>query len=72
MIQFILSDKHLDKAGRIKSNYGTFNEGDMKVFHITLNEVMWPKKFSYYMQGLKSAILALGGDELLAMLEGKI
>ena len=28
-------------------------------FHITLNKVMRSKKFSDYMQGLKSAILAI-------------
>ena len=56
-------------------------------FNSTLNEVIWPKRFSNSMHELKSAILAifqtgagwpctvifaLGADEFLAMLEGKI
>ena len=58
-------------------------------FHITSNEVMWPKTILDYMQRLKNGpallvlsskfshriskiLFALGVDEFLAMLEGKI
>jgi hypothetical protein len=83
----------LDGAGQ--SLRQILNKVKLWHFHITSNEVMWPKIFSNYMQGLESAILAifqkrplvhssrirpriskilfaLGADEFLKMLEGKI
>ena len=57
MIQFILSDKHLDGAGQ--SLRHILDKVKLWHFHITSNEVMWPKKFSNYMQGLKKASLAI-------------
>jgi hypothetical protein len=57
MIQFILSDKHLARAGW--SLIRILDKVKLWHFHITSNEVMWSKIFSNYMQGLKSAILAI-------------
>ena len=57
IIQFILSDKHLDGAGQ--SLRHILDEIKEWHFHSTSNKVIWPKKKSKYMQGLKSAILAI-------------
>ena len=52
-----LSDKYLDGAGR--SLRHILDKVKLWQFHITSNEVMCPKKNLNYMQGLKSAILAI-------------
>ena len=57
IIQFILSDKHLDGAGRSLRHF--LDEFKHWHFHSPSNEVIWLKKISNYMQGLKSAILAI-------------
>ena len=57
MIQFILSDKHLDRAGQSRRHF----LDKVKEWHInsTSYEVIWPKKISNFMHGSKSAILAI-------------
>ena len=85
----------MDGAGRNSRHF--LNKFKQWHFHSPSNEVIWLKKFSNYMQGLKNAILAifqtgrallvrpsriphriskilfaLGADEFLAMLKGKI
>ena len=68
-LKFILSDKHLDGAGR--SLRHILDKVKLWHFHITSNEVMWPKKFSNYMQGLKTFwqffILGRDGRALLVL-----
>ena len=57
IIQFILSDKHLDGACR---SLGHFLDKVRKWhFHSTSNKVIQPKNFSNSMHGSKSAILAI-------------
>ena len=53
IIQFILSDRHLDRAWQ--SLRHILDKVKQWHFHITSNTFMWPK----YMQGLKRAILAI-------------
>ena len=53
IIQFILSDKHLDGAGRSLRHY--LDKVRKWHFHSTSNEVIWPKKISNSMHGSKSA-----------------
>ena len=48
IIQFILSDKHLDRAG--PSMRHIFDKVKQRHFHSTSNEVTWPKNFSMYMR----------------------
>ena len=60
IIQLILSDKHLDGAGQsLRYFLDKFKQWH---FHSSSNEVIWLKKISNYMQGLKSAILAIFSD----------
>ena len=53
----IHSDKHLEGAGRSLRHF--LDEFKQWHFHIPSNEVIWLEKNSNYMQGLKSAILAI-------------
>ena len=57
IIQFILSDKHLDRAGRSLRHF--LDKVKEWHFHCTSNEVIWSKKISNSMHGSKSAILAI-------------
>ena len=55
--KFILSDKHLDGAGRSLRHF--LDKVKEWHFNSTSNEVIWPKKISNSMHGSKSAILAI-------------
>ena len=57
IIQFILSEQHLDRAGRSLRHF--LDKVRKWHFHSTSNEVIWPKKISNSMHGSKSAILAI-------------
>ena len=57
IIQFILSDKHLDGAGRSPRHF--LDKVRKWHLHSTSNEVIWSKNFSNSMHRSKSAILAI-------------
>jgi hypothetical protein len=57
IIQFILSDKHLDGAGWSLRHF--LDKVKEWHFNSTSNEVIWSKKISNSMHGSKSAILAI-------------
>jgi hypothetical protein len=57
MILFIPSDNHLDGAGQSLRHF--LDKFKQWHFHSPSNEVIWLKKKSDYMKGLKSAILAI-------------